>query len=251
MMPLPRTVRLGSFGPDVEAHKRAMHRYLHTGGLIELQGKPLAVRRTFGPGARALAIAAARAAYVPADGKVGPALYLKLRTAGAYDALADALLGDYEPPPAIPQLGPVVPGGMRVLDHDLTHATGGLPGFPAFDDGFSAGQLVIAPEPVQVTQLGRARRRDGRPNGLSLWATGASGIVYWMGHVARPVTVGTRAKLGGRLAIVSANHESPHLHVGIDASALIGRELEHHTDYTHGGPTVREQLERAARARRL
>lgn len=146
---------------------------------------------------------------------------------------------------AIPRLGPVCHRGTPVWAHDLTHATGGLPGFPAFDDCFAAGTVCLAPEPMTVTAIGHAVRRDGRPNGRSVHATGASGIRYWFGHVAAPVPVGTHVARGQRFANVSANHESPHLHVGIDARALIGHELRHHTDYTHGAPTVGAQLRAA------
>lgn len=145
----------------------------------------------------------------------------------------------------VPNLGPVVRGGKPILEHDLTHATGGLPGFPAFDDGFKAGRTVIAPERLTVTALGRARRRDGRPNGQSVHATGRSGIRYWFGHVAAPAPIGTVIPKGKRVAVISSNHEAPHLHVGIDARPLIGHELKHHTDYTHGAPTVGAQLTRA------
>lgn len=139
----------------------------------------------------------------------------------------------------------MVRNGKPILEHDLTHATGGLPGYPAFDDGFRAGRVVIAPEPMRITRHGRARRRDGNPNGQSVYATGSSGIRYWFGHVANPSPVGTTVKRGERFATISSNHEAPHLHVGIDARPLIGHELKHHTDYTHGAPTVGAQLTRA------
>lgn len=160
------------------------------------------------------------------------------------DARAKALYERFEvaEKSEAPSLGPVVFGGQSVLDHDLTHATGGLDGFPAFDDGFQAGASVLAPEPLKVTGIGSARRRDGNPNGKSVHATGVSGIRYWFGHVENPRVTGSAIPKGERFAIVSGNHEMPHLHVGIDASALIGHELEHHTDYTHGGRTVGEQL---------
>lgn len=147
------------------------------------------------------------------------------------------------PPPGAPNLGPVIAGGRSILLEDLTHATGGLPGFPAFDAGFGRpGVAVIAPERLTVTKIGRARRRDGSPNGRSVHATGASGLRYWFGHVEQPPAVGAELRKGARVALISANHEVPHLHVGIDARALIGHELEHHTDYTHGGPTLGAQL---------
>lgn len=76
---------------------------------------------------------------------------------------------------------------------------------------------------------------------------------YWFGHVDRIPPITRRAQLsrgrlgpklpkGTELALISPNHEEPHLHVGLDARALIGAELEHHTNYTHGAPTVGTQL---------
>jgi len=44
-----RTLTLGDRGPDVEAWKRAVHRYLNQGGLAALNRQPKAVRRLFGP----------------------------------------------------------------------------------------------------------------------------------------------------------------------------------------------------------
>lgn len=243
--PLPRIVRLGATGADVDAHARALHRYLGTGRLGRHASRPKRVRRTFGVGKRRLAKRAAWLAGLPAHGVIGPALYAELRERGAYDALAGELLREHAAVPVYPQLGPLTASGKSLLDHDLTHATGGLPGFPALDTGWYAGCPLLAPEVIEVTGHGRARRRDGKPNGLSVHATGASGIRYWFGHVARPAKVGAKLPLGAVVAYVSANHEEPHGHVGVDARAIIGRELEHRTDYRHGAPTIREQFQAA------
>jgi hypothetical protein len=156
-----------------------------------------------------------------------------------------------DPPPKPPKpkvdLGPVIKGGVPILQQDLTHETGGLTGFPAFDDGIGhPGMVVIAPETVTITGHGHAVRRDGTPNGLSLnLAVGASGIRYWIGHLENLAPIGAKVKKGGQLATISPNHEAPHVHVGIDAAGLIGHELLHHTDYTHGAPTVGAQLKAA------
>ena len=152
-----------------------------------------------------------------------------------------------KPPSKVPNLGPVVKGGVSLLLQDLTHATGGLDGYPALDDGFGhAGLTVIAPEQLTVTRHSSARRRDGRPNGKAFYATGRSGIRYWFGHVDSPPPVlGKTYRKGAFLAVVSPNHEMPHLHVGIDAKPLIGRELVHHADYTHGAPKIGAQLAKA------
>jgi hypothetical protein len=163
-------------------------------------------------------------------------------------ASLDALARDLAPPkPITPQLGPVVPGGVPVLDHDLTHATDGVPGYPAFDDGFGhVGMKVLAPETFKVTKLGQFVRRDGNPNGRSVYGTGASGIKWVFGHVENPPAIGATIKRGVAFCVISGNHESPHLHVGIDAQALIGHELLHHIDYTHGAPMIGAQLTKAS-----
>lgn len=148
-------------------------------------------------------------------------------------------------PSRVPDLGPVTPGGKSVLRQDLTHMTGGLDKYPAFDDAFHAGKSVIAPEPLTVTRRSSARRRDGTPNGKAFYADGASGIKYWFGHTTDAPAVGTKFGKGDRMTFVSGNHEAPHLHVGVDARALIGKVLEHHTNYTHGAPTVGVQLAKA------
>ena len=48
----------------------------------------------------------------------------------------------------IPDLGPLFKGGKSVLTWRMTHLTGGLPAYIAWDDAFLAGIDIIAPEPV-------------------------------------------------------------------------------------------------------
>jgi hypothetical protein len=151
----------------------------------------------------------------------------------------------------IPELGPIVRGGRALVAQDLTHITDGMTAhgsvWPALDDGVGhPGLVVIAPEDVTVTGHGRAKRRDGRPDGVSInIAAGGSKLEYWIGHLQDPVAVGSRVKKGQRLASISPNHEAPHVHVGINAVALIGHDLAHHSDYTHGAPLIGVQLAQA------
>lgn len=158
----------------------------------------------------------------------------------ALEAL-DALARSLEPSP-VPDLGPVWRGGRSVLEHDLTHATSGLPRYPAFDDAFRAGVEVIAPEDLVVIPP----RTSARP-GAAFYARGRSKIRYWFGHLDRAPDPGTRYVTGQVMARV-AHHPgfTPHVHVGINVELLLGegKELEHHRDYTHGAPTVGEQLRR-------
>jgi len=162
----------------------------------------------------------------------------------ALDALAADLELEKPATPNVPALGPVVKNGVSVLTHDLTHATDGVDNMPAFDEAVgSPGLAVIAPEGLTVTKIGRFVRRDGRPNGRSVYATGTSGINWVFGHVEGPPAVGATIRKGAEFCTISSNHEAPHLHCGIDARALTGgADLEHHTNYTHGAPTVGVQL---------
>ncbi len=152
-----------------------------------------------------------------------------------------------KPNPKVPMLGPVVPNGKSILMQDLTHETGGVPHHPAFDDAVGhPGLAVIAPEALTIEYIGHATRRDGSPNGRSIHATGASGIHYWIGHVEDVLPVGTKVQKGRKMAVISANHEAPHVHVGVDARKINGgKDLLHHTNYTHGAPLVGVQLAKA------
>ncbi|GIV03627.1 MAG: hypothetical protein KatS3mg015_2457 [Fimbriimonadales bacterium] len=147
------------------------------------------------------------------------------------------------PPRKLPDLGPVWRGGRSVLDQDLTHATAGIARYPAFDDAFTAGEEVIAPEDLRVT------RPSSSIPGHAFYATGASGIRYWFGHLDRTPPVGRRFRRGETMARVAPNSVGggPHVHVGINVEGILGsgRELEHRTDYRHGAPKVGEQLRRA------
>lgn len=142
----------------------------------------------------------------------------------------------------VPDLGPVWVGGKSVLEHDLTHATSGIPLYPAFDDAFNQGRVIVAPEPLTVT-----RASSSRP-GLAFYATGKSKLRYWFGHLDRTHAAGTKFSKGASVGRVAANTlgGGPHVHVGINVELLlgVGKELAHRTNYTHGAPTVGEQLRR-------
>lgn len=159
------------------------------------------------------------------------------------DAYARLLYRTYRPPREVPDLGPVWAGGKSVLDHDLTHATSGIPLYPAFDDAFVEGREIIAPEEMEVT-----RTSSSRP-GLAFYAEGDSRIQYWFGHLDRMHPAGRTFERGELVGKVAANAigGGPHVHVGINVELLLGKgkELIHHTNYTHGAATVRAQLEKA------
>lgn len=150
-----------------------------------------------------------------------------------------ALEDDLAPKARVPALGPVVPGGVSVLLQDCTHITGGLPDYPAFDDGWVAGRSVIAPEDLVVT------RQSSAQGGDAFYATGASKIRWWFGHVDNPPATGKKFRKGDAMAKISADHPRPHVHVGLDVVPLTGKPLISHTNYTHGAPKIGVQLSAA------
>ena len=140
------------------------------------------------------------------------------------------------PPPPVPWLGPAVAGGVPVSDHRLTHVTDGIAGYPAYDDGWIAGRLVLAPENLVVTE------QSGSQGGDAFYAQGDSRIRHWFGHVLYAPATGKRFLRGQAMtsiANIPQYQGGPHLHHGLNAREL-GVELRA-TGYG-GGPTVNEQL---------
>jgi len=139
--------------------------------------------------------------------------------------------------PSLPPLGPLVAGGKSVLDHDCTHATSGIPLYPAFDDVFRGGAVIIAPEPIEITRASSSRPGD------ACYADGLSGIRYWFGHLQVAPTPGKVFKKGQKIGNVYTYHKS-HVHCGVNVEKLWGKgaQLVHHTNYTHGAPKIGTQL---------
>lgn len=137
-------------------------------------------------------------------------------------------------------LGPIIPGGAPVLEHDLTHRTDGFSAFgsvwPAFDELCPAGTKVVATEPITVTQWGSAQ------GGESVHATGASGLKYWLGHVTRRKPVGSKIARGSIVCYTSGEVEVTHCHFAVDGIPLLGHDFAHHRDYSHGAPIIATQL---------
>ncbi len=156
------------------------------------------------------------------------------RAFGALQSLDDDLA------PAVPDLGPVWNGGKSILQHDLTHATGGIPLYPAFDDAFVPGRTIIAPEVIEVTKQSSSRPGD------AFYASGKSKIDYWFAHLVSAPATGRTFRKGEKIGTV-LNHSiggGPHVHVGINVERLLGRgkQLAHKTNYAHGSPTIGAQL---------
>lgn len=150
------------------------------------------------------------------------------------------LRADLKPVP-IPNLGPIWSGGKSVLLHDLTHKTAGIPLYPAFDDAYNQGRIIIAPEAMTVIEP-----LTGANPGEAFYCRGRSKLRYWFGHLDRRHPIGTVFVKGEAIGKVAANHigGGPHVHCGINIELLVGegRQLVHHSDYTHGAPLVGTQL---------
>jgi hypothetical protein len=234
-------VKEGDSGSHVQGYGRAMAR--HSGKLKQWNALPARTKRTWGWWHRRAANKIRAELGLPASGLYGPKLHKLLVEEPAFDAKATALVNSYVPPRPVPDLGPVWKGGKSVLDHDLTHATGGIKYFPAFDDAFVQGREIVAPEDIEVYQ-----ESSSRP-GLAFYAKGKSRIRYWFGHLDRTHKAGTRFEKGETVGRVAANSigGGPHVHVGVNVELLFGpgKQLAHHTNYTHGAPTVGAQLEKA------
>ena len=142
--------------------------------------------------------------------------------------------------PHVPDLGPIYPGGLSILQQDLTHETDGIARYPAFDSAFGVYTPVIAPEGLVIT------RASSSVPGDAMYATGNSGIRYWFGHLSVAPAVGRRFNKGEKMGIVGPNHigGGPHCHCGINVEGIWGpgAQLAHHTNYTHGAPLVGYQL---------
>lgn len=137
-------------------------------------------------------------------------------------------------------VGPVFNGGKSVLQHDCTHATGGVPLYPAFDDAFSQGTVIIAPEEITIT------RASSSSPGDACYADGKSGLRYWIGHLVSAPAVGVKLSKGQTIGKVCANSQGggPHVHIGVNVERLwgTGKQLQHKTNYTHGAPLIGDQL---------
>lgn len=153
----------------------------------------------------------------------------------------------------LPDIGPVRAGGVSVLDQDCTHITSGL-GWPAFDDCFGQGVRVIAPEALTViaNPATGALWTSSNP-GLAFYARGASGLIYWFGHLDRRHAVGQRFAKGELVGLTCENHVGggPHCHVAIDTRPVLGHHLASHSNYTHGAPKISAQLAGAFRPKRV
>lgn len=166
----------------------------------------------------------------------------------AMEAL-NRLAKDLASAPPWAKVGPVTKPGASILDMDLTHATSGIPLFPAVDLAWGAGVPIYAPEAVVVDT------KDTSANpGEALYLTGDSKLRYWIGHLDRDHPLGKRFSKGALLGrtVNQAEPREDHGHIGVNAEAFLGKGVQlkygrtgNGPDYTRGSPTIREQLRRA------
>lgn len=155
----------------------------------------------------------------------------------------DALQADLGVPP-VPHLGPVLEGDKPMLDYAPTHNTDGVPDHPAFDTGFGqAGRWIIAPETITVQKQSSAQGGD------AIYARGASGIDYWIGHIGVAPATGKTFRRGERISRIADQSGTDHVHWGLDVRALTGKSLLYGRngngpDYTFGAETIGVQLSR-------
>lgn len=71
------------------------------------------------------------------------------------------------------------------------------------------GTPVLAPESGRVVYF----HPTGAQGGGSMLIRTDSGKEYWLGHIANGVKAGTRVRRGQRVAVISADHPRPHVHV--------------------------------------
>jgi hypothetical protein len=241
-----------SDGPDVTAIKRAVSRL----GRWPWQAFDDTYSRSFALGrsgnvAETGVAGVQRQQGIDPTGNVGDKTYQALRYAKIPAGLPHAGEPAFDPPAlelleqshdlaASPTLGPVHASGKSLLDHDCTHATGGIALYPALDDAFSAGMAIIAPELLVVTKQSSSNPGD------AFYCEGESLIRYWFGHLVSAPPNGREFDVGEVVGYVLDHNVGggPHVHVGVNVERLFGagKQLTHHTNYTHGAPLIGKQL---------
>ena len=156
----------------------------------------------------------------------------------------------------VPQLGPLVAAGLSTLLMVPTHMTDGAEWpsdheiYVAFDAAFGqGGRAVLAVEALKVTRGSSAQGGD------AFYATGASGIRYWYGHLDVAPRVGAAFRKGQTVGHVKFGPGQPpggpHAHLGMDVTPLglpmllyggQRKASDRPRDYTFGSPTIGAQL---------
>jgi hypothetical protein len=233
-----------TFGKDVQIAKFAVHRYEK--GLLP---KPVSgFTKNYGPALEeALRKVIQPREGIPASGNIGQATWDVL-----WEYLDDYRRWQYRlwtvpvipAAPKVPDLGPLYIGGPSLLNYSPTHNTDGIPHYIAFDTGWVVGRVILAPETLRVTS------QSSSAGGDAFYAEGESKLKYWFGHLTGLPATGAWIRKGQRIGAIAwmpSNLGDPHVHIGIDARPLIGRDLlygrtGYGPDYTWGSPSIGVQL---------
>lgn len=150
------------------------------------------------------------------------------RRAASLEGLRRLASGNYDPLEMLAELpsfatgdeGPPVKAktttsaaGKGVVDTSKpgkgTHVTSGL-GWGTK----TAVDIMAAPgTPVGAPTSGVVVRHGSAQGGQALYLQGDDGFLYWLGHIDGMAPVGTRVGRGQQLAVISADHKAPHVHI--------------------------------------
>lgn len=217
MSVLTRTLRLGDYGMDVQAVRRACAVFVGA----RLPTAPTAVQRTFGPGMLLLVKRAQDEAGLPRTGVVGPKLMDALLDATAFDAYGLSLLTRYAA--SRPTVVFPTPKGSATYVCQGLHETAGLLGNWAIDFCAPARTPVVAVERAKVAKLSGSDPDDDRPEpagvyGWSVHYATADGYRYFLTHLGRRETLiaGQQVQPGDVLGWVGDQEFRPdHVHLGV------------------------------------
>jgi hypothetical protein len=233
-------------GLDIDAHARAMHRFLDDGQLDEYMDQPVRVRQTWGDGKVMLAKKCAKKAHLPEYGMMGPDLYAYLRAHKAYDAFADAQLKEYSRP-KYPGLVYIHDKGWESHCGWSLHETGGISDNWAFDFMAHPGTPVLAPEHGTISRIAGHDPSTGLHGavrdvfGWSVYLKVMTGFYYMthFGHLS--VKEGDKVVVGeilGRVGDWPHDRGRSHTHAGFTNALHLTYLSKRHIQAVAAAPRV-------------
>lgn len=217
-----RTLYIGDVGPDVEAAKRSVFKYLEAEtAWRELVGKPLPVRRTFGPFFGIHVERAHEKAGQPKSKHLTQALWKVLDASGSIDAYSRYLIQKYEA--SRPDLVSPLPQGWGGYICQGLHPTAALLGNWAIDFCADPGTPILAVEAGVIRKLSGHDPNDDTwdSQGVYGWSVHFEtklGYRYYVTHLGRRANLaaGQRVGVGQVLGWVGDQDFRPdHEHYGV------------------------------------